>query len=98
MAFGKPKKEKVLKTVTASTNDKDERQKSIEQALKEIRTKFGDDSITTLAGGKQAKIPSIHTGSIGLDSILGVDGLPCGRIIEIFGPESSVKPHSRFTR
>lgn len=91
MAFGKPKKEKVLKTVTAASSDKDERKKSIDQALKEIRTKFGDDAITTLAGGKQAKIPSIHTGSIGLDAILGVDGLPCGRIIEIFGPESSGK-------
>jgi len=91
MAFGKPKKEKVLKTVSATTGDKDERQKSIEQALKEIRTKFGDDAITTLAGGKQAKIPSIPTGSIGLDAALGVGGLPCGRIIEIFGPESSGK-------
>jgi len=91
MAFGKPKKEKVLKTLTATSDDKSERQKSIDQALKEIRTKFGDDAITTLAGGKQAKIPSVHTGSIGLDAILGVDGLPCGRIIEIFGPESSGK-------
>ncbi len=91
MAFGKPKKEKVLKTISATSDNKEERQKSIDQALKEIRTKFGDDAITTLAGGKQAKIPSIHTGSIGLDAILGVDGLPCGRIIEIFGPESSGK-------
>ena len=91
MAFGKPKKEKVLKTVTAASDDKGERQKSIDQALKEIRTKFGDDAISTLGAGKQAKIPSIHTGSIGLDAILGVDGLPCGRIIEIFGPESSGK-------
>jgi len=91
MAFGKPKKEKVLKTVSATTGDKSERQKSIDQALKEIRTKFGDDAITTLAGGKQAKIPSIPTGSIGLDAALGVGGLPCGRIIEIFGPESSGK-------
>ncbi len=91
MAFGKPKKEKVLKTLTAATADKSERQKSIDQALKEIRTKFGDEAITTYGAGKTEKIPSISTGSIGLDAALGVGGLPCGRIIEIFGPESSGK-------
>lgn len=91
MAFNKPKKEKVLKTVTASSDDKSEKQKSIDQALKEIRTKFGDEAITTFGAGKVEKIPAISTGSIGLDSALGVGGLPCGRIIEIFGPESSGK-------
>ncbi|MHB1163318.1 MAG: recombinase RecA [Minisyncoccota bacterium] len=90
-SFGKPKKEKVLKTVTATTSDKDERQKSIDQALKDIRTKFGDEAITTFGAGKPQKIPSIPTGSIGLDAALGVGGLPRGRIIEIFGPESSGK-------
>ena len=91
MAFGKPKKEKVLKTVSAASDDKSEKQKSIEQALKEIRTKFGDESITTFGSGTPQKIPAISTGSIGLDAALGVGGLPCGRIIEIFGPESSGK-------
>ena len=91
MAFGKPKKEKVLKTVTASSEDKSEKQKSIDQALKEIRTKFGDEAITTFGAGAPQKIPAISTGSIGLDAALGVGGLPCGRIIEIFGPESSGK-------
>lgn len=91
MAFGKPKKEKVLKTVTASTDDKGERQKSIDQALKEIRTKFGDEAITVYGAGKTEKTPAISTGSIGLDAALGVGGLPCGRIIEVFGPESSGK-------
>jgi recombination protein RecA len=90
MAF-KPKKEKVLKTVTAASADKTERQKSIEQALKEIRTKFGDESITTYGAGAPQKIPTISTGSIGLDAALGVGGIPRGRIIEIFGPESSGK-------
>ncbi len=91
MAFGKPKKEKVLKTVTAATKDKDERQQSIERALKEIRTKFGDEAITTYGAGKVEKIPAISTGSIGLDAALGIGGVPRGRIIEIFGPESSGK-------
>jgi len=91
MAFGKPKKEKVLTTVTASSADKSEKQKSIEQALKEIRTKFGDEAITVFGAGVPQKIPTISTGSIGLDAALGVGGLPRGRIIEIFGPESSGK-------
>jgi len=91
MAFGKPKKEKVLKTITVASTDKTERQKSIDQALKEIRTKFGDEAITTYGAGTPQKIPAISTGSIGLDAALGVGGLPRGRIIEIFGPESSGK-------
>ncbi len=90
-SFGKPKKEKVLKTVAAASADKTERQKSIDQALKDIRTKFGDEAITVFGAGTPQKIPSIPTGSIGLDSALGIGGLPRGRIIEIFGPESSGK-------
>ncbi|OIO51607.1 MAG: recombinase RecA [Parcubacteria group bacterium CG1_02_50_68] len=80
-----------MKTVTASSADKSEKQKSIEQALKEIRTKFGDEAITVFGAGVPQKIPTISTGSIGLDAALGVGGLPRGRIIEIFGPESSGK-------
>jgi recombination protein RecA len=91
MAFGKPKKEKVLKSVAVASTDKSERQKSIDQALKEIRTKFGDEAITTYGAGTPQKIPAISTGSIGLDAALGVGGVPRGRIIEIFGPESSGK-------
>lgn len=90
MAFKKAK-EKVLKTVTAASVDKSEKQKSIDLALKEIRTKFGDEAIATYGTGTPQKIPAVSTGSIGLDAILGVGGLPRGRIIEIFGPESSGK-------
>jgi recombination protein RecA len=71
--------------------DADAKRKSIELALKEIRTKFGEESIMTYGAGKPAAIPAISTGSIGLDAALGVGGLPQGRIIEIFGPESSGK-------
>ncbi len=91
MAFGKPKKEKILKTLGAASADKSERQQSIERALKEIKTKFGDEAIMTFGAGKPAAIPAISTGSIGLDAALGIGGLPRGRIVEIFGPESSGK-------
>lgn len=64
---------------------------SLEEAIKTIRTKFGEGSIMKL--GEQPKVPVevVSTGSIGLDAALGVGGLPRGRIIEIFGPESSGK-------
>ena len=91
MAFKKPAKEKVLKTVATAGVDKSEKQKSIEQALKEIRTKFGDEAISVFGAGTPQKIPVIATGSIGLDAALGVGGVPRGRIIEVFGPESSGK-------
>ncbi|HEX5774379.1 MAG TPA: recombinase RecA [Candidatus Paceibacterota bacterium] len=63
----------------------------IELAIKEIQTKFGDEAIMTYGSGKVAAIPSIPTGSLGLDAALGIGGLPRGRIIEIYGPESSGK-------
>ena len=91
MAFKKPAKEKTAKTVAATATATDEKRKSIEQALKEIRTKFGDEAITTYGAGTREKIPAVSTGSVGLDAALGIGGLPRGRIIEIFGPESSGK-------
>lgn len=64
---------------------------NVENTLREIRTKFGEDSIMMLGDKPHVDINAISTGSIGLDSALGVGGLPRGRIIEIFGPESSGK-------
>jgi recombination protein RecA len=65
--------------------------KDIERALAEIKTKFGDDSIMMLGATPKVDINAIPTGSIGVDWALGIGGLPRGRIIEIFGPESSGK-------
>jgi len=61
------------------------------ETLRSIKTKFGDDSIMTLDETKKVDIESVPTGSIGLDDALGIGGLPRGRIVEIFGPESSGK-------
>ncbi|OHA93067.1 MAG: recombinase RecA [Candidatus Zambryskibacteria bacterium RIFCSPLOWO2_02_FULL_39_26] len=64
---------------------------NVENTLREIRTKFGDDAIMMLGDKPHVDVNAISTGSIGLDAALGVGGLPRGRIIEIFGPESSGK-------
>jgi len=64
---------------------------SIEDTLKDIQTKFGEEAIIKLGDKPKVGIDAIPTGSIGLDEALGVGGLPRGRIIEIFGPESSGK-------
>jgi len=82
---------KKQKSTSPTAKTSDAKQKAIELALKEIRTKFGDEAIMTFGAGKQTTMPSIPTGSIGLDYALGIGGLPCGRIIEIYGPESSGK-------
>lgn len=63
----------------------------ISDTLREIQAKFGEDAIMKLGDKPRVDIDSISTGSIGLDNALGVGGLPQGRIVEIFGPESSGK-------
>ena len=63
----------------------------IKDTLREIKGKFGDESIMMLGEKPRVDINAIPSGSIGLDAALGVGGYPRGRIIEIFGPESSGK-------
>lgn len=63
----------------------------IAETLRSIKTKFGDESIMMLGEQEKVNVAAVPTGSIGLDDALGIGGLPRGRIIEIFGPESSGK-------
>ena len=72
-------------------NDR-ERLKAIELAVGQIEKQFGKGSIMRL-GAKDviAQIPAISTGAVSLDYALGIGGVPRGRVIEVFGPESSGK-------
>ncbi|MEK7118514.1 MAG: recombinase RecA, partial [Patescibacteria group bacterium] len=63
----------------------------IEATIKSIQTKFGENAIMKLGDAPKVDVDAVSTGSIGLDHALGIGGLPRGRIIEIFGPESSGK-------
>lgn len=67
------------------------REKALSAALQQIDRTFGKGSIMRLGGQSTASHPSVSTGSLGLDIALGIGGLPYGRIVEIFGPESSGK-------
>ncbi len=68
-----------------------DKNKALETALSQIEKTFGKGSIMKLGEGQTEKIDAISTGSLGLDIALGVGGIPRGRIIEIYGPESSGK-------
>ncbi len=73
-------------------SDKDNnREKALNAALSQIERQFGKGAMMRLGDAPQEKIPSISTGSLGLDVALGIGGLPRGRIVEIYGPESSGK-------
>tara|TARA_B100001057_G_scaffold274652_1_gene274884 strand:- start:3174 stop:4199 length:1026 start_codon:yes stop_codon:yes gene_type:complete len=65
--------------------------KSLETAISQIETQFGPGTIMRMGEREVQSIPSISTGSLGLDLALGIMGLPKGRVVEIFGPESSGK-------
>ena len=79
----------ILKVVS---NENPDKQRALEAALAQIDRAFGKGSVMKLgAGGKIAEMESVSTGSLGLDMALGIGGLPKGRVVEIYGPESSGK-------
>jgi recombination protein RecA len=69
----------------------DDKLKVLKLALDKIEKDYGKGSVMMLGDKQKEKMDVISTGSIGLDVALGVGGLPCGRIVEIYGPESSGK-------
>ena len=80
---GKSKKQQIV-----PNEDKNE---ALQHALKAMEQQFGAGTIMRLGDQTKLEIESISTGSIALDNALGIGGLPKGRIIEIYGPESSGK-------
>jgi recombination protein RecA len=80
-----------LKIVSDRTSDNMDKQKALDAALAQIDRAFGKGSAMKLGSREAMQIETISTGSLGLDIALGVGGLPRGRIVEIYGPESSGK-------
>jgi recombination protein RecA len=80
-----------LKVIENHTMDKENRTKSLEAAVSLIEKNYGKGSIMKLGSKTNVDIEAIPTGSLGLDIALGIGGVPKGRIIEIYGPESSGK-------
>ena len=73
------------------TDNNPEKERALSAALAQIERQFGKGSMMRLGDQEQIAIPSISTGSLGLDVALGIGGLPKGRVVEIYGPESSGK-------
>ncbi|WP_124098086.1 recombinase RecA [Ruminococcus sp. Marseille-P6503] len=88
MAIDKKKKE--VKTVVKIV-DKDEKKKALDTAIAYIEKQFGAGAIMKLGDSKALDVEAIPTGSMTLDMALGIGGIPRGRIVEIYGPESSGK-------
>ncbi len=72
-------------------NDKDARQKALSTALAQLKKNYGEGTIMKLGENTNMEVQAVSTGSLSLDMALGIGGVPRGRIIEIFGPESSGK-------
>ena len=80
-----------LKVVTGGNSDNMDKQKALDAALAQIDRAFGKGSAMQLGSREAVEIETISTGSLGLDIALGIGGLPRGRVVEVYGPESSGK-------
>ena len=79
------------KNTTALPADGDAKKKALQTAISQIERDFGAGAVMRLGENSHMEVQAIHTGSISLDMALGIGGLPRGRIVEIYGPESSGK-------
>ena len=72
-----------------NTADKEEKAKALKTAIAQLEKDFGSGTVMKLGENRHMEVQAVHTGSVALDMALGIGGVPKGRIIEIFGPESS---------
>jgi len=79
------------KLITDNRNDADEKAKALSSAIDQIEKQFGKGAVMRLGQNNALNVEAISTGSLSLDLALGIGGLPKGRIVEIYGPESSGK-------
>ncbi|MBU1034326.1 DNA recombination/repair protein RecA, partial [Patescibacteria group bacterium] len=73
------------------TDERDDRRRAAQDAIDQIKERFGEGSIMRLGEAKKMEVESVPTGCLSLDLALGVMGVPRGRVVEIYGPESSGK-------
>ena len=86
------KRTQAVKTVqNFNGSSPDARQKALDATLTDITKRYGDGTIFNLGDGANLQVEAVSTGSLGIDISLGVGGVPRGRIVEIYGPESSGK-------
>ena len=79
------------------TGNSDDREKALDAALAQIQKQFGKGAVMKLGDdGAKLNIEAISTGSMSLDLATGIGGVPRGRIVEVFGPESSERRPLRF--
>ncbi|MBI2633934.1 MAG: recombinase RecA [Parcubacteria group bacterium] len=81
----------VREKATPARGEKEEKKGILDEVVKELRGRYGEGAIMTLGEARRVDVDVIPTGSVGLDIALGVGGMPRGRIIEVYGPESSGK-------
>ena len=82
---------KVVKSTKAQQSEGNEKNKALDAAMSQIIDNFGKGSVMKLGQRRAMDVESISTGSLSLDVALGIGGLPKGRVIEVYGPESSGK-------
>ena len=88
---GSDSKSSSAKSAAVTDNKNGQRDRALDAALAQIERQFGKGSMMRLGDRELVAIPAISTGSLGLDVALGIGGLPRGRVVEIYGPESSGK-------